>query len=64
MPAIFDKIADALHLNKGTPAAEEKAGETSAPKAPVFDKSKVTVFFVLGGPGAGKEATSMQSTLA
>ncbi|EMD34508.1 hypothetical protein CERSUDRAFT_86598 [Gelatoporia subvermispora B] len=54
MPAIFDKIADALHLNKSAAAAEEKAGETSAPKAPAFDKSKVTVFFVLGGPGAGK----------
>jgi len=36
MPAIIDKIADALHLHKTA-----------------FD-SKVTVIFVLGGPGAGK----------
>jgi len=36
MPAIIDKIADALHLHK-----------------PTFD-DKVTLIFVLGGPGAGK----------
>ncbi|KII88801.1 hypothetical protein PLICRDRAFT_176338 [Plicaturopsis crispa FD-325 SS-3] len=46
MPAIVDKIADALHLHKGA--------ETTTVKAPVFDSSKVTVIFVLGGPGAGK----------
>lgn len=38
MPAIVDKIAGALHLT---------------PHKPTFD-SKVTVIFVLGGPGAGK----------
>jgi len=38
MPAIVDKITDALHLRK----------------SPVFDHNKVTVLFVLGGPGAGK----------
>jgi len=38
MPAIIDKIAGALHLT---------------PHKPTFD-SKVTVIFVLGGPGAGK----------
>jgi len=53
MPAIFDKIAGALHLNKGT-STEDTSGESNAPKTPAFDKSKVTVFFVLGGPGAGK----------
>ncbi|KAL0578436.1 bifunctional uridylate/adenylate kinase [Marasmius crinis-equi] len=38
MPAIIDKISDALHLHK----------------KPAFDAKKVTVIFVLGGPGAGK----------
>jgi len=38
MPAIIDKITDALHLRK----------------SPAFDHNKVTVLFVLGGPGAGK----------
>ncbi|KAH9946413.1 UMP-CMP kinase [Epithele typhae] len=51
MPAILDKIADALHLHK-------KEGEHPAPaessKKQVFDHNKVTVIFVLGGPGAGK----------
>ena len=84
MPAIIDKIADALHLHKhkheATPAApaatEDSAGPSSAaessivpeklavvdtvaapaatPKVPVFDNEKVTVLFVLGGPGAGR----------
>ncbi|KAJ7687569.1 UMP-CMP kinase [Mycena olivaceomarginata] len=36
---MLDKISDALHLRKHTPA---------------FDHNKVTVLFVLGGPGAGK----------
>lgn len=40
MPAIIDKIADALHLHKSHKAA--------------FDADKVNVLFVLGGPGAGK----------
>ncbi|KAJ6455861.1 UMP-CMP kinase [Mycena sanguinolenta] len=45
MPTVLDKIADALHLHK-----EDKPQHTS----PVFDHTKVTVLFVLGGPGAGK----------
>ncbi|KAJ7470492.1 UMP-CMP kinase [Mycena latifolia] len=44
MPAIIDKIADALHLRKDKPGH----------KSPEFDHTKVTVIFVLGGPGAGK----------
>jgi len=40
MPAIFDKIANSLHLKKHS--------------TPVFDHNKVIVIFVLGGPGAGK----------
>ncbi|KAF8212526.1 UMP-CMP kinase [Mycena galopus ATCC 62051] len=42
MPAVLDKIADALHLRK------------PQHPTPVFDHNKVTVLFVLGGPGAGK----------
>ncbi|KAJ6547282.1 UMP-CMP kinase [Mycena capillaripes] len=44
MPAIIDKIAEALHIHK----------DKSQSKSPVFDHAKVTVLFVLGGPGAGK----------
>jgi len=42
-PAIVDKIASALHLHADHPK----------PKT-VFDHTKITVIFVLGGPGAGK----------
>ncbi|KAJ7273441.1 UMP-CMP kinase [Mycena haematopus] len=44
MPTVLDKIADALHIHKNKPQ------HTS----PAFDHTKVTVLFVLGGPGAGK----------
>jgi len=68
-PHIVDKIAEALHLKRhhkeevhadeATPAKEPTAAadpSTSEPgaKVPVFDASKITVLFVLGGPGAGK----------
>lgn len=45
MPAILDNIASVLDLNKS---------EGSEPSTPVFDSSKVTVVYVLGGPGAGE----------
>ncbi|THG96826.1 hypothetical protein EW026_g5072 [Hermanssonia centrifuga] len=62
MPAIIDKIAEALHLHKGHKHEETKPADTTStetstvdkPKGPVFDFNKVTVLFVLGGPGAGK----------
>jgi hypothetical protein len=38
-PNLIEKIADALHI----PAVHK----------PIFDNEKVTVIFVLGGPGAG-----------
>ncbi|EJF62517.1 UMP-CMP kinase [Dichomitus squalens] len=56
MPAIIDKIADALHLTKHShndSAPDAESPSTSAPQ-PAFDHNKVTVLFVLGGPGAGK----------
>ncbi|KIY62306.1 P-loop containing nucleoside triphosphate hydrolase protein [Cylindrobasidium torrendii FP15055 ss-10] len=60
MPAIIDKIADALHIHKKdkdtkadeTQPAAAAAASTSASQR--FDASKVSVLFVLGGPGAGK----------
>ncbi|KAH9857747.1 UMP-CMP kinase [Lenzites betulinus] len=51
MPAITDKIAEALHLKKHDASA---TSSDASPKTPVFDHDKVKVFFVLGGPGAGK----------
>ena len=62
MPAILDKIAGALHLHKSHPDAPKEHSEppkeaaTGSAASPVFDKSKVTVLFVLGGPGAGEAA--------
>ncbi|KAI0637310.1 UMP-CMP kinase [Trametes polyzona] len=57
MPAVIDKIAEALHLKKHE-THDNASASTSTPtaesKAPVFDHEKVKVFFVLGGPGAGK----------
>jgi hypothetical protein len=69
MPAILDKIADKLHLHhhenkEEGDAPKEPTSNTNATAATattttttttgtVFDKSKVTVLFVLGGPGAG-----------
>lgn len=50
MPAIVDKIAHALHLGNIDSAATQSTSTTSS----AFDHNKVTVFFVLGGPGAGK----------
>jgi UMP-CMP kinase len=63
MPAILDKIAHALHLDKGKEATPVEATSTEpsamatsaeAARTPVFDHNKVTVIFVLGGPGAGE----------
>ena len=59
MPAIIDKIADALHLGKH-PKDDSAAQSTSTPK-PVFDHNKVTVIFVLGGPGAGEHLSHIVS---
>lgn len=56
MPAIIDKIAEALHLHKKEDkhAVSDSQAEVASSKGPAFDSSKVTVIFVLGGPGAGK----------
>jgi hypothetical protein len=55
-PNIVEKIADVLHIpgvNKHEDqVATTAGGETK--KKPIFEKEKVTVIFVLGGPGAGK----------
>ncbi|KAI0371835.1 UMP-CMP kinase [Pilatotrama ljubarskyi] len=64
MPAIVDKIAEALHLKRHESGSVETSTSQNTPtasavsfqgtKTPVFDHEKVKVFFVLGGPGAGK----------
>lgn len=53
-PNIAEKIADArrfplVHEHEDK-AAATAGGET---RKPIFEKEKVTVIFVLGGPGAG-----------
>jgi len=57
-PAFVGKIAEALHLKKAHDQKETEPGastsEAQSTKATVFDAAKVTVLFVLGGPGAGK----------
>lgn len=49
----MDKIADALHIHKHREEKEQAVAKAEESKAPVFDSDKVTVLFVLGGPGAG-----------
>jgi hypothetical protein len=53
-PNIVEKIADALHI-PGVHKDDDKAAATDGgeTKKPIFEKEKVTVMFVLGGPGAG-----------
>ncbi len=53
MPAIVDKIADALHLSKHKHDPPHPQSERSSSQTPAFDHTNVTVLFVLGGPGAG-----------
>ena len=66
MPTVIDKIADALHIphkhheEQAKPVAEASSSATPAVETaskPVFDSAKVTVIFVLGGPGAGAHRT-------
>jgi len=51
---VFDAIAEKLHLK--SPASKEpmESKERDAKEDPALDHSKITVIFVLGGPGAGK----------
>jgi len=46
MSTVIDKISSALHLNKNEAATSKTT--------PEFDNTKITVIYVLGGPGAGK----------
>ena len=62
---IVEKIADTLHIpgvNKHDDKAEGTAGGET--KKPIFEKEKVTVIFVLGGPGAGVCLFSAPHTLS
>lgn len=68
-PNLLEKIADAIHL----PGVHKREGEASAAaatataegdaKKPIFEKEKVTVIFVLGGPGAGMPLSFFPSFL-
>ncbi|KAI0303452.1 UMP-CMP kinase [Multifurca ochricompacta] len=51
-PNLVEKITDALHLPGSH--KHKKTSAESEPKKPILDKEKVSVIFVLGGPGAGK----------
>ncbi|KAH9967926.1 adenylate kinase-domain-containing protein [Russula dissimulans] len=54
-PNVVEKIIDALHLPGAHKRGEVASAEAAATaESPIFDKEKVTVIFVLGGPGAGK----------
>jgi len=56
---IIDTVKDALGLNSSAPNAQVAGSadaQTKLPELPdqaVFDHERVTVIFVLGGPGAG-----------
>ncbi len=58
-PNIVEKIADALHI-PGVHKHEDNASSTAegVARKPIFEKEKVTVIFVLGGPGAGVSLSS------
>jgi len=51
---VLEKLAEKLHLKSPASKEESAKSETTMKKGPVFDNSKITVIFVLGGPGAGK----------
>ena len=64
MPGVIDKIADALHIHKHHEETEEVVVAKEDVKTPVFDSDKVTVLFVLGGPGAGRLARPLSAYLS
>jgi len=63
-PNIVEKIADALHI-PGVHKHEDNASATAGgeTKKPIFEKEKVIVIFVLGGPGAGVSLSSFPPLL-
>jgi UMP-CMP kinase len=64
-PNLVEKIADALHL-PGAHKRDDQAVATAEGeiKKPIFEKEKVTVIFVLGGPGAGVSLSLSLSLLS
>jgi hypothetical protein len=58
---VLDKIAEKLHLTSPGPQGGSGNPETGAKKEPALDSSKITVIFVLGGPGAGTNLQLTQS---
>jgi hypothetical protein len=50
--AILQRVQNAFKKDKETDATAEDAASPES-LSPVFDDKKVTVIYVLGGPGAG-----------
>lgn len=50
---VLEKIAEKLHLKAAPNEEPAESKETDMKKKPALDNSKITVIFVLGGPGAG-----------
>lgn len=64
MSPIIDKIKSVLHpSHDSAPAQSTPATSSSSTPAvvdtPAFDKDKVVVLFVLGGPGVGASSFSL-----
>ncbi|KAI0317749.1 UMP-CMP kinase [Amylostereum chailletii] len=53
-PAIVDKITGALHIGHHKKDGHSTTAALAPASKPAFDHNKVTVVYVLGGPGAGK----------
>jgi hypothetical protein len=50
---VLDKIAEKLHLKSNCPKEESCKWRNGREEGARLDNSKITVIFVLGGPGAG-----------
>lgn len=66
--AVIDKIKEAFHKDQNVhSAAPQETGlasdppptDLSTPEHPAFDHAAVTVVFVLGGPGAGRNLATL-----
>lgn len=51
---ILQKVQNVFKKDKEAEATSEPAGTTPESLSPVFDNKKITVVYVLGGPGAGE----------
>lgn len=56
---ILQKVQNVFKKDKETDATVDDAVSPESP-SPVFDDKKVTVIYVLGGPGAGRWRASIR----